>query len=403
MAADINIVIGAQDTATAVINKTAANADQQLKRIQTNARSGKASIDLFGTLAKSLGATGLGAYSSEVAQVTDKLNGLASAGAGVKIGLAGIAAVAGFKIGTEIGNWVFETEKFKAMLQEANVELTKAGDLAARIASTKLSIETEKIELIQDPAEQDKAFRARYTALSREAEQQARIVEQIKERQAAEVTWAQSWLGQHEEVKAANAAEVAAAEKIIATIEAEQAKIEQKLSSGARELEQIREKNALQKQAESNLAALEKELELLRAKDDLEKAGIEAKQRANGDPAIQARIEQLLREKQQIEANQAAEKEAEAQRKKDADQAIRDAERIATEKKREDERIAKAFANVQPGTQATESRLLTRGPAEKGIDKIAKHTEETAKVLKDRLPLSTSPSAKTQTELVVVT
>ena len=403
MADDIKIVIGGEDTATAGINKTAANADQQLKRIQTNAKSGKGSIDLFGTLARSLGATGLGAYSAEVAQVTEKLNGLASAGVGVKAGLAGVAAVAGFKVGTEIGNWVFETERFKEMLQDATAELTKAGDLAARIASTKLSIETEKIELIQDPAEQDAAFRARYTALSREAEQQAKIVEQIKERQAAEVTWAQSWLGQHEEVKAANAAEVAAAEKIIATIEAEQAKIEQKLSSGARELEQIREKNALQKQAESNLAALEKELELLRAKDDLEKASIEARQRAAGDPAIQARIEQLLREKQQIEANQAAEKDAAAERKKEADQAIRHAERIATEKKREDERIAQAFANVQPGTQATESRLLTRGPAEKGIDKIAKHTEETAKVLKDRLPMSTSSSAKTQTELVVVT
>ena len=171
MAADINIVIGAQDTATAVINKTAANADQQLKRIQTNAKSGKASIDLFGTLARSLGATGLGAYSAEVAQVTEKLNGLASAGVGVKAGLAGVAAVAGFKVGTEIGNWVFETERFKEMLQDATAELTKAGDLAARIASTKLSIETEKIELIQDPAEQDAAFRARYTALSREAEQ----------------------------------------------------------------------------------------------------------------------------------------------------------------------------------------------------------------------------------------
>lgn len=57
---------------------------------------------------------------------------------------------------------------------------------------------------------------------------------------------------------------------------------------------------------------------------------------------------------------------------------------MADEKSRkesEEKTRAGQLANFQMGTRATESRLLTRGPAEKGIDRIAKAAEKTVSML----------------------
>jgi hypothetical protein len=61
------------------------------------------------------------------------------------------------------------------------------------------------------------------------------------------------------------------------------------------------------------------------------------------------------------------------------------------------QRQAQAIANVQPGVTATQSRLLTRGPAERGIDKVAINTEKTVtavQTLTERLDTILSEQTK---------
>jgi hypothetical protein len=53
------------------------------------------------------------------------------------------------------------------------------------------------------------------------------------------------------------------------------------------------------------------------------------------------------------------------------------------QKESEEKTLASQLANFQMGVTGTQSRLLTRGPAEKGIDRIAKATEKTVAVLGD--------------------
>jgi hypothetical protein len=383
VADDISIVIGAQDKASKVINDVVKNADAKLKQFKTVAASGKASAELTGTLAKTLGGTALGAFSGELAGITERISAFSEVsqqGAGgalaFKAGLAGVAAVAGFKIGTMIGDWVFETEKFTAQLAKANVELLKAADLAATLQSTKLGIATAKIELIDDPEEQDAALRKRFTELSRMAEQQQKNIELIKEEQQARLTGWQSMLGVSEEVKAANEAEVQAAAKSLAAIENEQAKIGNKLNREVQELEAL--KKAKQDAAESERKQIaETEAAKKKAQDDEQRAAekkiADAQRLSDMKDAEFANLE-----RQRILLNQGKEAaQAFALEQKGLDEAT--AKRIASEQAAIDKAVEEKNSKSEsftPGIQATESRLLTRGPAEKGIDKIATNTEK---------------------------
>jgi len=410
VADDISIVIGAQDKASKVINDVVKNADAKLKQFKTVAASGKASAELTGTLAKTLGGTALGAFSGELAGITERISAFSEVskqGAGgalaFKAGLAGVAAVAGFKIGTMIGDWVYETEKFTKQLQEANIELLKAADVAAGLASTTLGIATAKIDLIDDPEAQDAALRKRYTELSRIAEQQQKNIDLIKEEQAARVTGWQSMLGLSEEVKAANTAEIQAAEKLRNATEAEQAKIGQRLNREFQELEAL--KKAKQDKAEAERKALADTAAAQKQAEDEKQRAID-KQVADAkriEDLKKSELENLERQKVLLnEGKEAA--HALALEQKGLDKAT--AERIASEQaaidKAMEEKNAKG-GNQQIGIQATESRLLTRGPAEKGIDKIATNTDKMVTEIRNvNNALTNYPGAHVSTELVLV-
>jgi len=439
----VKILISADDQASKVLANVAQNVDAKVKQIKTVGQGAKASTEFIGSLANSLGGSVVGSYASGIAQLTEKISAFSevskagTAGAmAFKAGLGGVAIAAGFKIGTMIGDWVFETARWNNELEKANASLLKSASIAAQTTGIGLSIQTEKIEQTEDPAERMRLLREYQTDLSKQAEKTAielaKQTQELKDQQ----TWYQRNVNLSEEQKAADEADLALTKEKLAAIEKEQEVVRNKLRSDVQELEALKEANALKKRNEDYIKSLADEVALLRASKD-EHAAIAAMQKAGGNPEVAARIESLLREKEQIEAKRESEKLAADEAKKAAEEKRRDAERVADATQKELDKLqeqkiameqgseaarrfalekqgiskenAKRIAAEQeeldkrkleqdfkrPDLQAVQSRLLTRGPMEKGIDKVAKATADTVvelKLIREKLPLSTSTS-----------
>ena len=443
MSEGVEILISADDQASKVLAKVSDNVDAKVKQIKTVGQGAKASTEFIGTLANSLGGSALGSYAAGIAQMTERIGAFSevskagTAGAlAFKAGLGGVALVAGFKIGTMIGDWAFETARWNKELVKANDELRKSAGMAAQTVGIGLSIKTEKIDLVDDPVERAKQLRQYQTELSVEAEKTARALEAQQKELDAQLTTYQKIFGISEEQKAADEADLAANKEKLAAIEKEQEAVRNKLRSDVQELETLKEAVALKKRNDSYIQGLTDEVALLKASKD-EHAAIEAMQKAGGDTEAAARIESLLREKDAIEAKKEADKLAADESKKRADQQRADAEKLSDLKEKElskleeqrialtqgteaahayaleqqglDKATADRIANEQagidkqkaeqdfkkPDVQAVQSRLLTRGPVEKGIDKVAKNTDGMLgelKIIREKLPLSTSNS-----------
>jgi len=105
----------------------------------------------------------------------------------------------------------------------------------------------------------------------------------------------------------------------------------------------------------------------------------------------------LLQE--QIAAQEAINKQVE-DAKKAEEEAIKSQQKAMEEQAKEEQQKAEKIANFQPGTQAVESRTLTRGPMEKGIDKVAVNTDKANTKLDDLIVLFTNFGGTS--EIVVV-
>jgi hypothetical protein len=425
----VEILISADDQASRVIDKAAGNVDEKVKRIKAVGQGAKASTEFIGSLARSLGGSALASYASGIAQITEKIGAfseVSKAGAGGAIafraGIAGVAAVAGFKVGTMIGNLVFETERWTKQISEANKLLEESSARLARIEAVRLSFRVEKAELSGETESRQ--------LLNELTEEGFALEKQIEETKAKQLKaneglagWATFLTGQSASLAEANAADLAVYEEKLAVINKEKEALQAKLSPYAAELQALRESVALKKRNESYIAGLQEEVDLLKASEQ-QQAAVMAMQKAGGDAQAAAKIESLLREKESIEAQKQAAKEAEKLLDlKNKELAKLEEQRIALMEGKEaahafaleqqglDKAVAERIAREQaaidkqqalqgfkrPELNAFESRLLTRGPAEKGIDKVAKNTEESVKQLKqikEKLPLSSSESLR---------
>ena len=429
MSEAVEILIDADDQATGKLAKVGDSVDQQVKRIKDVGGKAKASTEFIGTLASSLGGSELASYASQFAGLTDKVSQfseVSKAGAGgalaFKAGLLGVAAVAGYKVGTAIGDWIFETDRWRKKLAEANEELQTAAANLNRVENIKLSFKVEKAGLEGEVAE-----RKLLNDLTEEAFKIEKEIEETKARQLKDsegmVGWARYLAGNAEKVAEMNAAELSASKLRLESINAEKEALIAKLSPQKAELDAMKEKAALQDRNKSYIEGLQQEVDLLKAKSDEERLAMEARIKAGGDSEAAKRIESLMREKEAIEALREADTQREQDAKKLADEQARDAERLADLKQKENDRIkeqmilltqgkeaAKAFALEQQGLdqqtakqiaakeaaldrlgkkevgssgplQAVQSRLLNRGPG----DNTAKQQLDLTKQMKDVL------------------
>lgn len=129
-------------------------------------------------------------------------------------------------------------------------------------------------------------------------------------------------------------------------------------------------------------AAVEKTIEALQRKLAVEKFGEDAVKRFDElkTATTTQERERIALLQKQIQAQEKINESIKDQ-KKAQEEAIKEREKEAKEREKGKESIREKASQFQPGVGAVESRLLTRGPAEKGIDKIAGLTEKSLQAL----------------------
>jgi hypothetical protein len=94
------------------------NNEQGLKQLAAQGKiTGKGLKDMAGALGPEFGQLG-----SSIDQITGGLKNMQGAGMMAKGAMIGLVATAGFQVGKMIGDWVFETEKWKQTLEDARKE-----------------------------------------------------------------------------------------------------------------------------------------------------------------------------------------------------------------------------------------------------------------------------------------
>lgn len=429
MSEGVEVVISADDQASGKLNDVADNIDAKVKRIKEVGGRAKASTEFIGTLASSLGSSELASFAGGLGQLTERISAfseVSKAGGGgalaFKAGLLGVAAVAGYKIGTMIGDWAFETERWTKQLREATAELKVAGDSLNRMESIKLSFRVERADLGGEVEQRKLLNELTEKAFAIEKEIEDTKAAQLKDNEGI-VGYARYLAGNSEIIAEANEAELAVSQQKLDLINKEKEALIAKLSPQKAEIEAMKEKAALQEKNKSYIEGLQNEVDLLNAaakasravaidpafdqqleqlikkKAQLESAGtaqtpdtsaidaeidamlrkkaaidataqsqrieLEAKQKAGADLVAQKQIEELMKRKAMIEATTEAEKTAFELQKKASEEQKKNAEQIADIKKKELLRLQEQRILIEQGKEAAKAFALEQ----QGIDK----------------------------------
>jgi hypothetical protein len=372
-----------------------------------------------------------------------------SGGAGAvafKLGLVGLVGTIAVGAGKALGDVIFQTEKYGRAMQAAKEDAAALDSQIAKMNQTRAAENREDIELIRDPEAKRAAYENLLSDLNKNV---AGVSGQVASSKKQVEEWAEAWqiTGERKALAEMAGTQLATDQARLAALKEQRDEIAKILSARTAENELLREQNALQDKSDDFLESLRQEVEYLKATKE-ERIAIDAIRNASEKDRGEA--ERLLKERDALMAKAEAEKEAEAAKKqadaeakRAAQQAIdlaeREIERIEGIKQSEKERLdlqrieieqgkeaAKVQSLINQGIdeatakqlaaeeaeierlkkrgvvaekdkigdsgasdailQATESRLLTRGPAERREDffeKIAKATQTTAKEMQD--------------------
>lgn len=391
--ASAKVIIDAEDLASKKIAEAARNVERSVKSIKDVSGKAKASTELFGTLATTLGGSQLGSYAGQLAQLTERVSAFSevskAGGAGAlafKAGLVGVAAVITYQVASAIAILVYDIKGAEKAMEEA----FKGMDDAAQGFSTAQARRHAK-----DMAE---------LQVGNAEEQTAKQIEKLKElnKELAFTGIRYKML----DVEQQNLAETAslwdqyvsgASKDAIADLE-KRKQIEdanfKRLQSQQTEVRDLLDQETKDREARKEALTAQ-----VKAEEDAAKAVVDAQKKAvaEAEKANQKKIAESERIAN-IRQNEIDRLKEESILLNEGAEA---AKRFSLERQGVDKdsaaRIARAQAefeeakkgqggpsSVSIGSQAVQSRLLTRGPAEKGIDKIAKNTEQTVEAL-DRL------------------
>ena len=130
----IDIVLSATDNATAVIQKSAGQMELLRDRVEQTSKSTAKGSDSIQKFANVLGAGWITESAMQLKELSEaskgameSLKGGGSGALALKAGLVGLAAIAGYKIGEQIAEWVFQTKKFTDELIKATEQSRKLG------------------------------------------------------------------------------------------------------------------------------------------------------------------------------------------------------------------------------------------------------------------------------------
>ena len=388
MAESVEIILDGVDNASPAFTAVAG----QMKK---TADTGQKLSGVFGKIFESLGLSELQAYSGEFSNISGQMKELGDAGekggAGMMIAKAGIAAAvaaASFNIGKMIGEWVFETERWKQALKDALDEVNK-GEQQVR----------EKL---------DKQFQLRLQIAQAAGsdDQKASELKTLQEQIQRDIQFQQDFVRMREqELAAAEAGNYFGmsqgdVDKAKADLENERKKLEL-LKEQNQEVQDIRNPSAEQqmldarlksneeakKAADEALAAEQRQFqEWSKNWDDKEKAQQDQKKRDDDYlNALKVQNEELTKGKraaEELKAQQAGISEEVILQGRELsiqNDLLETQKQLADEQKKKDEERQKAFAQPTAPLQAMQSRLLSR-VSTGGGDRVAKATEKTAEL-----------------------
>jgi hypothetical protein len=388
MAESVEIILDGVDNASPAFTAVAG----QMKK---TADTGQKLSGVFGKIFESLGLSELQAYSGEFSNISGQMKELGDAGekggAGMMIAKAGIAAAvaaASFNIGKMIGEWVFETERWKQALKDALDEVNK-GEQQVR----------EKL---------DKQFQLRLQIAQAAGsdDQKANELKTLQEQIKRDIQFQQDFVKMREqELASAEAGNYFGmtqgdVDKAKADLENERKKLEL-LKEQNQEVQDIRNPSAEQqmldarvksneeakKAADEALAAEQRQFqEWSKNWDDKEKAQQDQKKRDDDYlNALKVQNEELTKGKraaEELKAQQAGISEEVILQGRELsiqNDLLETQKKLADEQKKKDEERQKAFAQPTAPLQAMQSRLLSR-VSTGGGDRVAKATEKTAEL-----------------------
>ncbi len=268
----VNILIDADDLASAKVAAAAKNVENNIKAIKSSGENAKKSTEFFGTIAGALGGSELASYASQLAGITEKTSQFAEVqklgGAGAlafKAGLIGAVGVVAFQFGSAIGNAIFQTEKWTERLKEASDKAKDLASNAASIRQTQFTERREDIELVDDPEAKREAYKQLLGQLNQDL---AGVEAQSRASKKAAEEWAAAWQITGDRKGFADQAKQQAAEDAerVKALQAQRGEIEKILSPRTEENRLLRERQELDKQAEANVAKLKEEIDALNGK-----------------------------------------------------------------------------------------------------------------------------------------
>lgn len=380
------VIIDAEDLASKKIDEAARNVERNIKSIKDVGGKAKASTEFIGTLATALGGSELGSYAGQLAQLTDRVSQFSevskagTAGAlAFKLGLVAAVGAIAFKVGEAFGSVIFDTKRMAREFDRAKEAAAELNAELGRSRDQQFSNQKEDIELIRDPEEKRAAQEALFKQLDNNVQG---ITRQLKDSQKAADEWADAWqiTGDRKAYAEEAQKQVEIDKQRLEQAKAQRDELRRELSDRKRINDQIRADNEAAAQAERQ-AALDKEAAIKAVEDARVAAANKAFDDAKRLQDIEQREIDRLKE-QRILLEQGAEAaKAFALEQQGLDKAT--AQRLAAEGAAIEEQRKKIAedgkggpSSQQIGSQAVQSRLLTRGPAEKGIDKIAKTGEK---------------------------
>jgi len=263
MSEGVEILISADDQASAKFAQVAKAAENNVKQIKEVGGKAKASTEFVGQLAGAFGNSQIAGFAGQLAGLTEKVGAFAevskAGGAGAllfKAGLAGAAGILAFNVGKALGDVVFETKRWADELENAK---NKMADLDKQMLTLQGRKFGQRRELVAaaDGENREEVIKAEIQALNVQLMQEQQSLDNANAQlETAKKIKAESWTETPAEMnarlEAANKAVELAKEKIKATLE-EKTAYEEMIGAHAQELEA--EAQDARKQAETIEAA----------------------------------------------------------------------------------------------------------------------------------------------------
>jgi hypothetical protein len=429
----IKILIEAEDKASMQVASASKNIEQSVRGVKETGQKAKASVEFFGVLAGQLGGSQLQSAAGGVAAITEKMGQFSEmmkvGGAGAmafQAGLTLLVTTMSFKLGQSIGEMIFGVRDSEKAFSEAKAEADAYAAALVAAGNQKFSEQLEDIQLIRDPEAKQQAavdlFRSIEKGINNSIESMNFYQAQVDEMDASMIpdpfgdqTEIRNQLQQQANAQADIHASLqeqlqtvskqfGARAQLVQTIKNQQAaedaaaaKAAQSFNAGMSTLKQLGfQYDELTKGRDAARAAqlrdqgigdadikailmmdgmIAKEKELQAVKDKARQA--EESRLTQVENLAKSELQRLEEQKVALEQGQQA---AHAFRLTQQGMDKESAEAIAAAQAAMDASTKAAGQKVQPAAalQATESRLMIRGPKEDSQKKIEQNTQVTA-------------------------